>query len=185
MTITAGLAGLTLAACAAMAACGGGSNRPAEAGAATAAAAVATASTPQGAAARVTVKRDNPCSVLLPNEVGDVLGVAISMREVVDETTCHFPYDKPEKDGPTLFAVEVHFEDGGTVVTAARMAGRALGGDAGFERLEGIGDEAWLGPLASMLVFVKSGVGVELDLRLVPDGREKGIRLAKLIASRL
>jgi hypothetical protein len=32
---------------------------------------------------------------------------------------------------------------------------------------------------------VKGKTGVELDLRMVPNGRETGIRLAKLIASRL
>jgi hypothetical protein len=79
----------------------------------------------------------------------------------------------------------MHWDDGPTAVTATRMASKLFGGDAGFEKLSGIGDEAWLGPLASMLVFSKGKVGVEIDLRTVPDGREKGIRLAKLIASRL
>ena len=54
-----------------------------------------------------------------------------------------------------------------------------------FEKLPGIGDEAWLGPMASTLVFSKGDVGVELDLRMLPKGRERGIRIAKLIASRL
>lgn len=182
MRTTTALAGLTLVACTAVWACGGTADRTGET-----AKPVTTGATTQArpGVPAVAVKRDNPCSVLLPNEVAEALGVPISMREVVDETTCHFLYEKPARDGPAHFAVAVHFDDGGTVVAATRMAGKALGGDAGFERLEGIGDEAWLGPLASMLVFVKNGVGVELDLRLVPDGREKGVRLAKLIASRL
>jgi hypothetical protein len=133
----------------------------------------------------VVVKKDNPCSVLLPNEVGDILGVSISMREIVDETTCHFEYDKPAAGGPPYLEIKVHFEDGKTATIATRMASKMLGGDAGFEKLSGIGDEAWLGPMASALVFVKGNAGVEIDLRLVPDGREKGIRLAKLVAGRL
>jgi hypothetical protein len=133
----------------------------------------------------VTVKSDNPCSVLLPNEVGEILGTSISMREVVDEVTCHFDYDKPDAAGAPYLEIKVYFEDGSTVITATRMASKLLGGDAGFEKLSGIGDEAWLGPMASTLVFVKGKAGAEIDLRLVTDGREKGIRLAKLIASRL
>jgi len=133
----------------------------------------------------VVVKRDNPCSVLLPDEVGQILGTPITMREIVDETTCHFDYDKPEPGGPPYFEIKVHFTDGRTVIMATRLASRLLGGDSGFETLPGIGDEAWLGPMASTLVFVKGDTGVELDLRLVRDGREKGIRLAKLIAQRL
>lgn len=145
-----------------------------------------TASRPHaGDGAAVVVKRDNPCSVLLPSEAAEILGARISMREVVDESTCHFIFDEPPPEGPPYFALSVHFTDGRTAVRATRLASGMLGGDGGFERLTGIGDEAWLGPLASMLVFVKGETGVELDLRMIPDGREKGVRLAKLIASRL
>ena len=133
----------------------------------------------------VVVKRDNPCSVLLPGEAEQILGTPITMREVVDQVTCHFDYDKPEPGGPPYFEMKVYFEGGKTTVMATRMAGRMLGGDSGFEKLAGIGDEAWLGPMASLLVFSKGDAGVELDLRLVPDGREKGIRIAKLVAGRL
>lgn len=146
----------------------------------------ATANPPQaGTAARVVVKRDNPCSVLLPKEVADILGVPITLREVVDEVTCHFDYEKPEAGGPEYLEIKVHFTGGTAAILATRMASRMLGGDAGFEKLPGVGDEAWLGPMASTLVFVKGDVGVELDLRMVPDGRTKGMRLATLIASRL
>lgn len=134
---------------------------------------------------RVVVTRDNPCSVLLPTEVGAILGVPITMREVVDEVTCHFDYEKPQEGGPEYFEMKVHFTGGQTAILATRMASRMLGGDAGFEKLPDIGDEAWLGPMASMLVFVKGDVGVELDLRMVPDGRAKGVRLATLVAGRL
>jgi hypothetical protein len=134
--------------------------------------------------------------------------VAITMREIVDESTCSFPFDpapqaQPPRGAeasdagaeavakafaaasPSQLTITMHWDDGPTAVTATRMASKLFGGDAGFEKLSGIGDEAWLGPLASTLVFSKGKVGVEIDLRTVPDGREKGIRLAKLIASRL
>ncbi len=65
------------------------------------------------------------------------------------------------------------------------MAAQLFGSDSGFEKLTGIGDEAWLGPMASILVFSKGDVGIELDLRMVPGGRNRGIRLARLIAGRL
>ncbi len=138
-----------------------------------------------GTAPRVVVTRGNPCSVLLPNEVADILGVPITLRDIVDDVTCHFDYEKPEAGGPEYFEMKVHFTGGAAVVQATRMASRMLGGDAGFEKLPGIGDEAWLGPMASTLVFMKGDVAVELDLRMVPDGRARGVRLAMLIASRL
>lgn len=162
-----------------------------------------------GRAPAAVFKKGNPCSVLLPNEVGQILGVSISMREIVDEVTCSFPFEAPPAPAgrgtaasPTSEAgaksmaaamvgaepqltIIVHWDDGPTAVTATRMASKLFGGDAGFEKLQGIGDEAWLGPMASILVFSKGKVGIEIDLRLIPDAREKGIRLAKLIASRL
>lgn len=134
---------------------------------------------------KVVVKRDNPCSVLFPSEAAQILGTPITLREVVDEETCHFDYVKPAPGMPPYFEMKVHFEGGKIAVTATRMAGKLMGGDSGFEKLSGIGDEAWLGPMASILVFSKGDASVELDLRMVPDGREKGIRMAKLIAGRL
>ena len=171
--------------------CGGGDGARATSMAPVASAAPADA--PQAGRAPVAAfRKGNPCSVLLPNEVGQILGVPIALREIVDDSTCAFPFDvaaaksgaAPAGDPPQL-TITVHWDDGPTAVTATRMASKLFGGDAGFEKLSGIGDEAWLGPLASMLVFSKGKMGIEIDLRMIQDGREKGIRLAKLIASRL
>jgi hypothetical protein len=191
------------AAAAALWGCGGGDDGGR-------AAAAAPGDAPQaGRVQPAVLKRGNPCSVLRPDEVGQILGVAITMREIVDESTCSFPFDpapqaQPPRGaeasdagaeaaakafaaaaGPPQLTITLHWDDGPTAITATRMASRLFGGDAGFEKLSGIGDEAWLGPLASTIVFSKGKVGVEIDLRTVLDGREKGIRLAKLIASRL
>ncbi len=134
---------------------------------------------------KVVVKRDNPCSVLLPNEVGQILGRPITMREVVDDVTCHFDYNDAKKGEPPYFEMKVHFKDGRTVVATTRMAGKLMGPDAGFEKLSGIGDEAWMAPFGALLVFRKGDAGVELDLRMVPKARERGTTLAKLVAARL
>lgn len=136
------------------------------------------------------VTRDKPCSVLFPVEVGKVLGVSISMREIVDEVTCHYVFDKPAEGAPAgkeqFLEIKVHWGGGQTTVQAARGASALLGSEMkAFEKLPGIGDEAYLGPLASLLVFRKGDIGVEIDLRMIPNGREAGIKLAKLIASRI
>jgi hypothetical protein len=145
----------------------------------------------------VTVRRDNPCSVLLPQEVEEITGLSVTLREVVDEETCNFPFDKPSKSpsaqagatgkagGEPRLVLKVYWDKGREAILATRVAEKLLGSDSDFEKLSGIGDEAWLGPMASNLTFVKGKTGVELDLRMVPNGRETGIRLAKLIASRL
>jgi len=177
---------IALAAAVVIGACGasGDARSPSDAGAA----GLGAAGVPQSGRAPVAAfKKGNPCSMLLPNEVGQILGVTVTMREIVDESTCSFPFNAaPGATGePPQLTLTVHWDDGPTAVAATRMTSKLFGGDAGFEKLSGIGDEAWLGPMASMLVFSKGKLGIEIDLRLIPDAKEKGIRLAKLIASRL
>jgi len=146
---------------------------------------------PGKAVPAVKVSRDNPCSVMFPNEVGEILGVPSGVREIVDEATCHYHFEATKDSQPksardeTFIEVKIHWTEGRTAVTALRMAGKLMGSSSGgFEKLSGIGDEAWLAPLGSYLAFSKGGVGVEIDMRMMPE-REKAVRLARLIASRL
>ncbi len=147
---------------------------------------------PRKAASVLKVSRDNPCSVLFPAEVEEILGLRSDMREVVDEVTCHYHFEpasanqpKPARD-ETFIEVKIYWTGGRMAVTAARMAGKLLGsGSSGFEKLPGIGDEAWVAPLAAWLAFSKGDVGVEIDMRMMPGEKEKAVRLARLIASRL
>jgi hypothetical protein len=53
------------------------------------------------------------------------------------------------------------------------------------EALRGIGDDAVLGPLDSVLMFVKGDVSVSIGLGTVPEARAKGIAMARAIAGRL
>ena len=138
------------------------------------------------------VSRDNPCSVMFPTEVEEILGVPSRMREVVDEVTCHYLFEpaganqpKPARD-EHFIEVKIYWTGGRTAVTAARMAANLLGsGSSGFEKLPGIGDEAWVAPMGAWLAFSKGDVGVEIDMRMMPGEKDKAVRLARLIASRV
>ncbi len=147
---------------------------------------------PRQASPALKVSRDNPCSVMFPSEVGEILGLTSQMREHVDEITCRYHFEPVggtqtrSSREETFIEVKVHWTSGRTAVTAARLAGRLLGGrSSGFEQLSGIGDQAWLAPIASYLAFSKGDVGVEIDMRMLPGEKEKAIRLARLIASRV
>jgi hypothetical protein len=129
---------------------------------------------------------------MLPAEAGEIVGLKPTMREVVSESACRFHFARDAKNPAAqgsdeiFIGVTIHWKDGKTAVTAARMAGKLLGGDSsGFEKIEGVGDEAWMAPFSSYLAFSKGEIGVELDMRLVLPEKAKAIRLAKLIASRL
>jgi hypothetical protein len=87
--------------------------------------------------------------------------------------------------GP-YFSVTVDWDDGRMMLGAMKFVTDTAGaGTKMTEHLSGIGDEAVLGPMASTLVFVKGSTGVQIDLRMVPNGREKGIAIGKTVASRL
>ena len=137
----------------------------------------------------VNVDRQNPCSVMFPAEIEEIFGVKASLREIVDEITCHYHFEQADgkqlksEDGESFIRVQIHWTDGKTVVMTQRLAGKLLGGaDSGFEQLQGIGDEAWMAPLASYLTFSKGDVGVEIDLRLIPGERDRAIQLPQRIA---
>ncbi len=53
------------------------------------------------------------------------------------------------------------------------------------EALRGIGDDAVLGPVDSVLMFVKGDTAVSIGLARVPEARDKGIAMARTIAGRL
>jgi hypothetical protein len=62
--------------------------------------------------------------------------------------------------------------------------GTALGG-VKPEKVDGPWDDATMGPLNSTMAVRKGENGFMIDLRQLPDGREKGFELAKIIAARL
>ncbi len=87
--------------------------------------------------------------------------------------------------GQSYFAVQVDWEGGKAGIAALKLITAAEGPDMAAKHVEGIGDTAAFGPLNSMFMFSKGATAVNIDLRLLPDGREKALRMAKLIESRL
>ena len=81
------------------------------------------------------------------------------------------------------FSIELN-PDGKVAINAMRLAMNMAGGKGMSKRIDGLGDDAELGPLGSMLVFTKSGIGVQVDGRMI-TGQEKLIAMAQRIASRI
>jgi len=83
------------------------------------------------------------------------------------------------------FAIQVN-ANGRAEIAAMKVAmGLVAGGMKTTEALPGLGDEALMGPMDSMLVFTKNGLGVHIDLRQMPNGRERAIAMAQRILPRL
>ena len=151
--------------------CGGGNDQKASA---------PDAEKPKTEMPELKVTRENPCSVMFPNEVGDILGAPSTLREIMDEITCRYHFEpasdsQPKsEEGETFIEVKMHWTDGPSMVAARSAA----------EKLEGVGDAASWDQAASSLVFSKGDAGAVIDMRMMPD-KEKAVRIAQLMAGRL
>lgn len=86
--------------------------------------------------------------------------------------------------GP-YFTVQVN-PNGRAEIAAMKLAmGVVAPGMKTTEPLPGLGDDALMGPMDSMLVFIKNGLGVHIDLRQMPQGRERAIAMAQKILPRM
>ena len=81
---------------------------------------------------------------MFPTEVAEILGVPSKLREIVDEATCHYHFERPLPDPRShrrdehFIEVKIHWTDGRTAVTAARLAASLLGGgSSGFREAAG------------------------------------------------
>lgn len=54
-----------------------------------------------------------------------------------------------------------------------------------MEEVKGVGDEAVFGPLKTVFMFRKGDVGVKIDGRTLPGGRDTEIAIAQRIAAKL
>jgi len=75
--------------------------------------------------------------------------------------------------------------DGRQQMAGMKIAMGALGGTGMSHSVPGLGDEALMGPMDSILLVVKNGTGIEVDLRMLQQGKEKGIAIARQVMSRL
>jgi hypothetical protein len=84
---------------------------------------------------------------------------------------------------PSMPYLTIQYDENGK----AHMAGMkiAAGTMGEFEKISGVGDEAMLGPLGSIFVFLYKGTAVQMDLRQITEGRARGIELGKKITSRM
>jgi hypothetical protein len=82
-----------------------------------------------------------------------------------------------------ILQISVQRGDAKAASLGLTAASRLLGGKA--EKLPGPWDEAVFGPMYSTLMVRKGDNGVLIDLRQVPNGREKGLAMAHVIAPRL
>jgi zinc-ribbon domain len=101
----------------------------------------------------------------------------------IEQLTKAFTSSAVDANTP-YFTVEVN-PAGNILMAATKVAFASSGVPGASESLAGVGDQAVLGPLDSLLVFTKNGTGVQIDLRLVGNGRDRGIAMAQRMLARM
>ena len=119
----------------------------------------------------------DPCSLLTTSEASSILGVTIERAESHGRKCDYF-----ENSGADpYFTVELN-NNGRAEIAALKLA---LGAVKAVEPLSGIGDEAILGPMDSILVFTKDRLGVQIDFHQIGNGRDRAIAMARQMAGKL
>jgi hypothetical protein len=133
------------------------------------------------ASGRMATVRD-VCSLVTKEEVGEALGTTVSEAS---GGTSHCQYTLSAGNNQAL-GVQVTWQGGALALKIAGMAFKGVaGGVGGFQPVEGIGDEAYVGPMGSTLMFRKGDVMVNLDLRMAGNNVEAAKVIAQKIASKL
>jgi hypothetical protein len=73
--------------------------------------------------------------------------------------------------------------DGNAAYTGMMMANKLMGGS--FMQIPGLGDDAFIGPVNSIMGVRKGSTFLQIDLRALQDGREKGIAMAQKILGKI
>lgn len=122
------------------------------------------------------------CSLVTKEEVGQALGTDISAASG-GTTSCQYTFSGGNNQA---LAIQVTWQGGALAMKMAQMALKAVGGSVGgFQTVAGIGDEAYVGPMGSSLMFRKGDVMVNLDLRAAGNNVEGAKVIAQKIAAKL
>jgi hypothetical protein len=124
----------------------------------------------------------NVCSLVTKEEVGEALGTTISEASG-GTSSCRYTLAAGNNEA---LGVVVTWRGGALAMKFAGMALKGVGGgQESIQPVEGIGDEAYVGPMGATLMFRKDDVMVNLDLRMVGNNVEAAKVIAQKIAARL
>ena len=136
----------------------------------------------QGATSGRAVTTREVCSLVTKEEVGEALGTTISE---VSGGTSNCRYTSSAGTNQAL-DVSVTWRGGAMALGIARMALKGTaGGQEFFQPATGIGDEAYIAPMGTTLMFRKGDVLVNLQFHMVGNLGEAAKVIAQKIAARL
>ena len=121
------------------------------------------------------------CSLVTKEEVGDALGTTVS-KASGGTSSCQYTSSAGNNQ-----ALDVHvtWQGGAMAMKFSRSVLKGVGGQGFFQPVAGIGDEAYIAPMGSTLMFRKGDVLVNLQLHMVGNNGEATKAIAQKIVARL
>jgi hypothetical protein len=121
------------------------------------------------------------CSLVTKEEVGDALGTTIS-EATGGTSSCQYTSSAGNNQ-----ALDVHVTwQGGTMaLKISTSVLKGVGGQGFFQPVAGIGDEAYIAPMGTTLMFRKGDVLVNLQLHMVGNNVDAVRAIAQKIVARL
>ena len=137
----------------------------------------ATAETEKGDLAPNAAQIENVCSLVSDAEINEAVGAAVTGKSNSGSKTCLF-----KTADPVVYA-SVEIEKEGASAWRGVNAGDSLI-DAPQDSLAGVGDSAFFGP-RDRLYLMKGGTFIAVEGGFDDHARERGRKVARLIASKL
>jgi hypothetical protein len=137
--------------------------------------------TQSASSGRAATARD-VCSLVTKEEVGEALGTTMS-EATGGTSSCQYTSSAGNNQG---LDVHVTWQGGALALKFAGMAFKGVSGGAGaFQPVAGIGDEAYIAPMGTTLMFRKGDVLVNLQLHMVGNNVDAAKVIAQKIVARL
>ena len=109
-----------------------------------------------------------------------------AVKDLTKEMAGAFAGATGQATGPYFGFTVARGPDAATAFNSFKAANSIFGAIPGAKTtVSGLGDEAFLGPMDSMLMVRKGNTSILLSLQRVPKGREKGIAIAHKILDRM
>jgi hypothetical protein len=136
----------------------------------------------QSASSGQAVDARDVCSLVTKEEVGEALGTTIT-EATGGTSSCRFA---SSADLNQAVDVEVTWRGGTLALKFSRMTLKDTGGgQESFQPVAGIGDEAYIAPMGTTLMFRKGDVLVNLQLHMVGNNVDAVKAIAQKIIARL
>jgi hypothetical protein len=133
-----------------------------------------------GTSGRAVAGRD-VCSLVTKEEVGEAFGTTFT--EAASGTSgCQYTSSAGNNQA---LDVRVTWEGGVMALKLATTVLKGTGGQGFFQPVAGIGDEAYIAPMGTTLMFRKGDVLVNIQLHMVGNNVEATKAIAQKIAARL